>query len=230
MKIVQVADYEAMSDAAADLVMRAMKKNPSVVLGLATGSTPIGLYQRLVAAYQQQEISLANVRSFNLDEYCDLHDSTHSYQYFMDEHLFSHVDIPRDQARVPGCDEEGYENDIRLAGGIDIQILGIGGNGHIGFNEPGSKIDSRTRLVELSPATRTANTRFFGSFDEVPTRAITMGIGTILEARRIVLLASGEGKRQILSDALTGPVTENVPASFLQKHPNVTVVTDCWEE
>jgi glucosamine-6-phosphate deaminase len=206
------------------------------VLGLATGATPVLLYRELVRRHAEGGLSFAGVRSFNLDEYLGLGpDHPQSYRRFMQENLFDHIDIREDCAHVPpgllAPDEvgpacAGYEEAILRAGGIDFQILGIGRTGHIGFNEPGSPRDSRTRLVHLDELTRRDAAASFGGLTNVPTHAITMGCGTILEARRIVLMAWGAGKADILREAIEGPVTDRVSASFLQDHPNAAFFLD----
>jgi glucosamine-6-phosphate deaminase len=208
----------------------------AVVLGLATGNTPLPFYQELRRLHRQEGMSFANVISFNLDEYLGLeHGHPESYWTFMHRHLFDHIDLPAANihlpsgtlpaAEIPGhC--AAYEDRIRQAGGLDFQLLGIGGTGHIGFNEPGSAKDSRTRRVHLDEITRRDAAPSFGGLAQVPTHAITMGCGTILEARRIVLLAWGEKKASIVREALRGPITAQVSASFLQEHPNATFYLD----
>lgn len=206
------------------------------VLGLATGNTPLPFYQELVRLHREDGLSFANVISFNLDEYLGLdRDHPETYWTFMHRALFDHVDMPAAHIHLPGStllDPEipdhcaQYEALIRDAGGLDFQLLGIGGNGHIGFNEPGSPRDSRTRRVCLDAVTRRDAAPAFGGMDRVPTHAITMGCGTILEARRIVLLAWGERKAGIVRTALRGPVTEQVTASFLQDHPDTAFYLD----
>jgi len=219
--------YEAVSDQAFALVAERIRTYPNSVLGLATGSTPIGLYKRLAAA----ALDWSRIITFNLDEYIGLsigHPKT--YLQFMWDHLFEHVNIDPSHTYFPLHRVKGgaeyFEKSIQYAGGIDLQILGIGGNGHIGFNEPGSPLDSRTRRVALAPRTVADNARFFNSPDGVPRHAITMGIATIMDARSILLMACGKNKATAISRALTGPVTADIPASALQKHPNVHVILD----
>ena len=226
--------YEDMSRRAADLIAAQLIVDPASTLGLATGSTPIGLYADLVEDFQADRISFEQVTTFNLDEYRGLspeHDQ--SYRYFMQKNLFDHVDIDPEATSVPdganpdaqaAC--ESYEQAISEAGGIDLQLLGLGHNGHIGFNEPDDVFEKQTHRVELTEMTREANSRLFNSIDEVPTHARSMGIGTIMRARKLLLVANGTAKAQIVRDALTGPVTPRVPASILQFHPDVTVVLD----
>ena len=234
MKIIIKETYEDMSRAAADVIADVIKENPSCVLGLATGSTPIGLYAELVKDCAEGKISFKDVTSFNLDEYRGLPaEHNQSYHYFMRDNLFDHVDIDQAATHVPDgfnpdaeAVGEEYEAAIKEAGGVDIQLLGIGHNGHIGFNEPCDEFPQRTHVVQLTESTINANSRLFDSIDEVPREAYTMGIGTIMAARKILLVANGEGKAQIVRDALFGPVTPQVPASILQFHPDVTVVVD----
>lgn len=207
-------NYEEMSDTAFLFLKKRIEKKPDIVLGLSTGSTPLGLYKRM------SSLDLKKATSFNLDEYCIDFDHKQSYHTYMKENLFDKTGI---QGFVVENIKE-YENKIKESGGIDVQVLGIGRNGHIGFNEPGSNRESRTRVIELSDITREDNKKVFG--DEVPEKAMTMGIGTILEAKEILLLVSGRNKAEIIKKALKGEVTEQVPASLLQNHPNVTVILD----
>lgn len=230
VKVEVFPDYAALSQRAADIVVELVKAKPDAVLGLPTGSTPIGFYDALAAS----GISLAGVRTFNLDEYLGL-PRTHpeSYYSFMKKHLYDRTDlkpenchIPDGNAPDPEAECRRYDDAIRAAGGLDILLLGVGHNGHIGFNEPGAPWDAGTRIVELAQRTREANARFFSSIDEVPTRAITMGIGTILQARRLLLLASGSGKAEIVKELVEGSPRVEVPASALQTHPDATVLVD----
>lgn len=234
MEFVIMPDYDQMSRAAADEVAANVSEIPGLVLGLATGSTPIGMYACLAEDAAQGAISFADVTTFNLDEYLGL-EPTHvqSYRYFMDENLFDRVDIDKARTHVPsgiGAEMErvceDYEEAIEEAGGIDVQVLGIGNNGHIGFNEPASSFPVMTHTVDLTESTINANARLFDSVDEVPRQAVTMGIGTIMKARKIIVLANGEGKADIVAKAFTGPVVPEVPASVLQLHPDVTVFLD----
>ncbi|MEI7910017.1 MAG: glucosamine-6-phosphate deaminase [Verrucomicrobiota bacterium] len=214
---------------------RAAQGRP-VVLGLATGNTPLPFYQELIRLHRHEGLSFANVVTFNLDEYLGLaREHPETYWSFMHRHLFDHIDVPASHIHLPSgtlpeaaipahCAE--YEASIHDAGGLDFQLLGIGGTGHIGFNEPGSPKDSRTRCVQLDEITRRDAAPAFGGLEWVPTRAITMGCGTILAARRIALLAWGTKKASILRAALTGPITEQVSASFLQEHPNTAFYLD----
>ena len=216
---------------AAQQYVALLKRKPNAILGGATGSTPLGRYAELVRLNKAGEISFKDASSFNLDEYVGL-DGTHdqSYRYFMDHNLFDHIDIDKSRTRVPSgidvSDPAAYDKEIEAAGGVDLQLLGIGNNGHIGFNEPGTPFGSLTHIVELTESTREANKRFFKSIDEVPTHAVTMGVKTVMQARSIILMAIGPAKAPIMKEMLQGPVTENVPASVLQLHPDVTVYMD----
>lgn len=220
----------------ADAIETKRQNNEHLVLGLATGSTPIPLYQELVRLHREANVSFENVYTFNLDEYCGL-DEKHpeSYNYFMRQHLFDHIDIPQDNIFIPrGTLEQvfvndycvGYEMKIQELGGIDIQILGIGRNGHIGFNEPGSSRASITRRVELNDITRRDAAPAFEGLDNVPSFAITMGMKTIMSAKRIILMAFGENKKQATKQAILGDITDELPASFLQQHNNVEYCLD----
>ncbi len=220
----------------ADAIETKRQLNEHLVLGLATGSTPIPLYQELVRLHREASISFENVYTFNLDEYCGLERKhPESYNYFMNHHLFDHIDIPQDNIFIPrGTLEQvfvndycvGYEMKIQELGGIDIQILGIGRNGHIGFNEPGSSRASITRRVELNDITRQGPAPSFGVFDNVPSFAITMGMKTIMSAKQIIFMAFGEAKQEITTNAILGEITNDIPASFLQQHDNVTYCVD----
>lgn len=234
MEVIRVKDYDEMSEKACAFVTERLKQRNDLVMGFATGSTPEGLYQRLIEKYRKQEITFKDVVSFNLDEYIGLDkDHPNSYYYFMREKLFDHVDISFDNVNIPNgaasdleAECQAFEAKIKQAGGIELQILGIGGNGHIGFNEPGTPFTSRTQVVDLASSTIKANSRFFDSIEEVPTQAVSMGIGTIMESKEILLLASGETKRDAMTAVLRGDITEDVPATVLQKHPNVTIIAD----
>ncbi len=234
MKVIKVKDYEEMSTEACTFILNKLKQLQKPVLGLATGSTPEGLYKRLINKYNEQEVSFKDISTYNLDEYVGLeNDDPNSYHYFMHDKLFKHIDIPEDQAHVPNgvakdMDKEcqNYEKQISDAGQINIQVLGMGLNGHIGFNEPGTPFSSRTHIVELDESTREANARFFNSLEEVPKKAITMGIETIMESKEILMLVSGANKKEALDRLLNGEVTEDFPASILQQHDHVTVIAD----
>lgn len=234
MEIIKVKDYDALSEAACSFLIERKNHLENPVLGLATGSTPEGLYKRMIEKYNQGDVSFKHVKSFNLDEYIGLEKTDpKSYYYFMKVKLFDHVDILLDNVRVPNgvatdLDQEckEHENAIKVAGGIDVQILGLGENGHIGFNEPGTPFTSRTQVVDLDQSTIQANTRFFNSIEEVPTQAISMGIETIMNSNEILLLVSGECKAEALNKLINGDVTEGLPASILQKHESLTVIAD----
>ena len=228
-------DYFDLCERVADQISDLVQAKPQAVLGLATGSTPLGVYKSLVRRFQEGALNFSEVTCFNLDEYYPmLSDSPHSYHAFMQEHLFRHVPCrrwfvpdgqPRSRPQIAQFCRE-YEARIKDAGGIDLQLLGIGRTGHIGFNEPGSSPDSRTRLVTLAAQTREDAAEAFGSLHAVPQQAISMGIGTILEARRIILMASGAAKAEIVRAAWTGEVTERLPASWVRTHPNAAFYLD----
>lgn len=234
MKIVLTEDAEHAADLVAGEILAALQAKPDLVLGLATGSTPIGVYRRLREACARGEVSFARVRTFNLDEYLDLPgDHPQSYRYFMRQHLFDGIDLPPAQAHFPPSEGEAlarrcaeYEQRIRDEGGIDIQLLGIGRNGHIGFNEPTSSLASRTRIKTLADRTLEDNARFYPAGKEQPVLAATMGIGTILDARRILLQAMGDKKAQAVRAMVEEPVSSFFPASVLQLHPNVEAFLD----
>ena len=234
MRICQVEDYAAMSRIAADVVAAQVLEKPDCVLGLATGSTPEGAYALLAERCRKGKLSFARVRSVNLDEYRGLApEHEQSYQYFMEKHLFGPVDIRSENTNVPNglapdpaAECARYDRLIEGLGGIDLQILGLGENGHIGFNEPGPSFIPETHLVELTESTVNANARFFASADEVPRQALTVGIRAIMQARRVLVLVSGEKKAQAVKKALAGPVVPEVPASVLQLHRDVTLLAD----
>jgi glucosamine-6-phosphate deaminase len=219
---------------AARRISKTIRQKPSSVLGLATGSTPIPLYKELVRMHREEKLDFSKVTTFNLDEYIGLGPSHPcSYHYFMHEHLFRHINVPKDQIHIPDglakdvldyCKQ--YEEAIWAAGGIDLQVLGIGGNGHIGFNEVSSSLGSRTRIKTLTQKTIQDNQRFFKSGEAVPRHVITMGVGTILEARLCLLLAYGDNKSEAVTKMVEGPVTANLPASVLQLHPHALVIVD----
>ena len=227
-------DYKDMSRKAANIISAQVIMKPNAVLGLATGSTPVGAYEQLVEWYNKGDIDFSQVTSVNLDEYKGLSgDNDQSYRYFMNTNLFDHVNIDKNRTYVPnGLEEDSdkacadYNEIIRSVGGIDIQLLGIGGNGHIGFNEPGEAFEKETHCVDLTESTIKANARFFESMDEVPKQAYTMGIKSIMAAKKILLVATGSAKADALYKSLYGPITPNVPASILQLHQDVTVVAD----
>lgn len=234
MEVIIQPDAESASLIAARLIARQVREKPSSVLGLATGSTPLPLYRELVRLHGEERLSFARVTAFNLDEYVGLGpDHPCAYARFMREHLFEGIDIPSANRRIPDgmapnitahC--EAYEAAIRDAGGIDLQVLGIGSDGHLGFNEPSSSLVSRTRIKTLTEVTRTANRRFFPADEEVPWHVITMGLGTIMDARMCLLLAFGEAKAEAVRLAVEGPVSAMVPASVLQFHPRAKLLLD----
>ena len=220
--------------ATAEIIINKIKENDSAILGLATGSSPIPTYQELINAYKNGEISFKNVKSFNLDEYCGIPISDkNSYYAFMHDNLFNHIDINDVNIHVPDgnpTDVESYcmsyDNAIKEAGGVDVQILGIGRNGHIGFNEPADVFTKGTYKVKLTESTIEANKRFFDKVEDVPTEAITMGVESILDAKEIVLIATGKDKAQAIYDMIKGEVSPSCPASILQKHSNVHIFID----
>ncbi|WP_201716971.1 glucosamine-6-phosphate deaminase [Rossellomorea arthrocnemi] len=234
MKLIEVKDYQEMSQVAADYLLSKVKTSQDLTLGLATGGTPKGLYEALILDHHENKTSYQHVSSFNLDEYIGL-SGTHpnSYSHYMEENLFKHIDIESKNTNIPSgkapdleheCEE--YDKKIDSYGGIDLQVLGIGSNGHIGFNEPGTSFDSNTHIVELAQSTLKANARYFDSIDEVPTHAITMGIASIMKSKEILLLASGQSKQNALKTLVEGDISENFPASILNRHANVTVIAD----
>lgn len=234
MRIIVVKDYEELSKKAANILASQITLKPDSVLGLATGATPVGAYRELVRIYDEGDISFKEVVTFNLDEYYGLDkENDQSYYYFMMQHLFNHVDIKLGNIHIPDgrandIDKEctDYEEKIAKAGGIDLQLLGIGRNGHIGFNEPDVKFEAETHLVTLDEDTIEANSRFFESLEEVPRKAISMGIKTIMHSKKILLLASGEEKAEIIYNMLYGKITPELPASVLQLHPDVIILLD----
>lgn len=234
MKIVKVKDYEDMSDKVCDIFIERLNTLQHPVFGLATGSTPKGLYKRLVQQYKEDKISFKKATFFNLDEYIGLNKNhPSSYTYYLNERLYNHIDVPPEQIHLPNGMAKDlkkeclhYEKLIQNANHIDLQILGIGVNGHIGFNEPGTSFNSRTDVVQLTQSTINVNSRFFNSIEEVPKQAITMGIGTIMESKEIIMLISGEHKADALQQTIYGDVTEDFPASVLQTHENVTIIAD----
>lgn len=232
MKFITVDTYEKLSRQAANIISAQVILKPDSVLGLATGSSPLGTYKQLIKWYEKGDIDFSNVITVNLDEYIGLNgENTQSYRYFMNENFFHHINIDINNTFVPnGCadnlDLEGkkYDEHIRDIGGIDLQLLGIGHDGHIGFNEPDKYFVKSTHIVDLHESTIKANSRFFSKIDEVPKRAITMGMVSIMQAKKILLIASGSEKRDILEKAFYGPITPEIPASILQLHPDITVI------
>ncbi|MCF8435390.1 MAG: glucosamine-6-phosphate deaminase [Ignavibacteriales bacterium] len=234
MLVIVKDSYEELSREAAEIVSNRLRKKPNLVLGLATGSSPIGLYTELIRMHRDEGLDFSKVTSFNLDEYVGL-PSTHdqSYHYFMRKHFFDHVNVQPRFIHIPNgmskdvnafCD--WYEDQILTFGGIDLQVLGVGSNGHIAFNEPGSSLGSRTRIKTLTFKTRDANSRFFEKMEEVPKYAITMGVGTIMDAKEILLVANGKGKADAIKAAVEGPLTAMCPASIIQMHKSAILVVD----
>ena len=234
MRIVRAKDYEDMSRKAGNIMAAQVVAKPDCVLGLATGSTPIGAYKRLIEGYEAGDLDFSQVKTYNLDEYRGLpgtHDQ--SYRYFMNVNLFDHVNIDKANTHVPdGLMEDyeaacaAYDAAVAAAGHQDLQLLGIGNNGHIGFNEPGDAFVKGTHCVDLTESTIQANSRLFDSIDDVPRQAYTMGIGTIMAAKMVLVMANGEVKAQAVHDMIYGPITPSCQASILQLHPNVVVVAD----
>jgi len=234
MRVVKVANYEEMSQKAADCIIRQVKEKPDSVLGLATGGTVIGTYQLLAKDHQKNGTSYRQILTVNLDEYIGIgSEHEQSYHFYMKKRLFDHIQIPPENTYLPDGQAEDleeeckrYDERIESLGGIDLQLLGIGVNGHIGFNEPGTPFDSKTHIVELSESTRKANARFFNTLEEVPKKAITMGIETIMKSKKILLLASGLKKAPIIRKLFQEGITEEIPASVLKKHENVVLIAD----
>lgn len=234
MKIYKAKDYKDMSRKAANIISAQVIMKPNCVLGLATGSTPIGTYDQLVEWYNKGDLDFSEVTTVNLDEYKGLpRTNDQSYYYFMHQHLFDRVNIDPERTNVPnGMEPDAekecgrYEELIRSLGGVDLQLLGLGHNGHIGFNEPGEAFEKETHCVDLTESTIEANKRFFASADYVPKQAYTMGIKTIMQAKKILIVVNGENKADIVERAFFGPVTPEVPASILQLHNDVTLVGD----
>ncbi|KEI79577.1 glucosamine-6-phosphate deaminase [Clostridium botulinum A2 117] len=234
MRIIVVDNYEEMSKKAAAMIASQVILKPDSVLGLATGDTPIGMYKEIINIYKNEKMNFSKVKTFNLDEYYGLNrENPQSYYYYMMNNLFNHVNIDKNNINIPNgmadnieveCKE--YERKIDKAGGIDLQILGIGVNGHIGFNEPDTSFEAETHLVNLNEKTIESNSRFFSSKDQVPTKAISMGIRTIMHSRKIILLACGSVKSNAIFKAINDKITPNIPASILQLHKDVVVIVD----
>ncbi len=234
MRIQVMDDYEQLSYWAARVVLSQVTLQSNSVLGLATGSTPEGMYQRLVDMYQQGKVDFSDVTTFALDEYLGLSpDHPQSYQYYLYNKFFNHINLPPENINLPPGDTtdpemacQNYEQAIASAGGIDLQVVGIGVNGHIGFNEPATSLNTNTHIVDLAEETIQTNSRFFDNIDEVPRQAITMGMGSIMGAKRIVMLANGKNKAAAVRDSFSGKVTTEVPASFLQLHREFILLLD----
>ena len=227
-------NYDELSKGAAKLIKEAILEKPNLVLGLATGSTPLGTYQELIQMHKESILDFSRIITFNLDEYLGLSaNHSQSYHYYMKKNLFGEININPENIHIPDGTAKDvkalcrdYEKAIQEAGGIDLQILGIGSDGHIGFNEPGTSLDSRTHVAKLAESTIRDNSRFFEKKEDVPESAITMGVQTIFEAKKIILLASGENKATAVAKALEGPITSQITASILQRHPNIIVILD----
>ena len=232
MQLIRVSSYEELSRKAADIISDQVILKPGCVLGLATGSTPVGTYRQLIERFRRGDLDFSRVTAFNLDEYLGISpEHPQSYHAFMQEQLFRHINICPRRCHVPeGCAEDprafarAYDQAIAEHGGIDLQLLGIGNNGHIAFNEPGDAFIKETHVVSLKKSTIEANKRFFTSIDQVPTQAITMGVGSIMQAKKVLLLAEGPVKKDALEKALYGPICPQMPASILQLHPDLTVI------
>lgn len=234
MKLVMVDSYKELSKVAAYEFAKVIKEKPDVVLGLATGGSPVGMYKELIRMYENKELDFSKVTTVNLDEYIGLNpEHEQSYRYFMNKNLFNHININMEKTFVPNglaknleveCKE--YDKKIMELGGIDIQLLGVGNNGHIAFNEPDDALYSETHIISLTENTIKANARFFDNMDDVPKQAITMGVGGIMKAKKIILIASGSNKAEAIKGLLSGKVTTENPASMLQMHRDVTVIVD----
>lgn len=234
MKIVITKNYEELSKVAANEMADVVKNNPSAILGLATGGSPVGMYKELIRMNEAGEIDFSKVTTVNLDEYVGLSgDHPQSYRYFMNDNLFNHINIDKNNTYVPnGLAEDieaeckNYDNKIAELGGTDVQLLGVGNNGHIAFNEPDENLVSGTHLTGLTQDTIEANARFFDSIDEVPKTALTMGLGGIMKSKKILVIASGESKAEAVKAMVSGKISTNIPASMLQMHRDVTIVID----
>ena len=237
MKFITVDTYAELSRKAANIIAAQIIAKDDCVLGLATGSSPIGTYDNLVKMYEEGDLDFSKVTSVNLDEYIGLDgESDQSYRWFMNHHLFDRVNIDKTKTFVPGgkvsdleAEAKAYDKRIKELGGIDLQLLGIGLDGHIGFNEPDSFFTGETHVVKLHPSTIEANARFFSDISEVPTEAITMGMAAIMQAKKVLLIANGPKKKEIIEKAFFGPITPEVPASILQLHPDLTVIFSQYE-
>jgi glucosamine-6-phosphate deaminase len=234
MEVIIKEDYEEISKLAARIIGGIVRHVPRAVLGLATGGTPVGCYRELVRMHNEEDLDFSQIVTFNLDEYVGIaEDHEQSYHRFMWDNLFSHINVVAANVHIPdgnaedlheACDD--YEVEMDEHGGVDVQLLGIGSNGHLAFNEPGSSLGSRTRIKTLTERTRQDNSRYFDSIDEVPKYCVTMGIGTIMESGKLLLLANGASKAEAIAAAVEGPITASVPASAIQLHPDVTVIMD----
>ena len=234
LKLIKVENYQELSKIASEIIINKVKQSDKLTLGLATGSTPEGLYRYLVEDHVLNQTNYQQIKTFNLDEYVGIPpENKNSYFYYMNHHLFNHINILPNNIHLPNGLTDDFERECRhyedlidQTGGIDLQILGVGLNGHIGFNEPNTSFESKTHVVKLDECTREANARFFQTLEEVPTHAITMGISTILKSKEILLLVSGDKKKATLQRLLDCGISENFPASILKKHPHLTIITD----
>ncbi|QQY78080.1 glucosamine-6-phosphate deaminase [Mycoplasma mycoides subsp. capri] len=231
MKLIVLENEEQVANKAAQIISEQIKNKPNSVLGLATGSTPINTYKKLIQMYQEKQISFKDVICFNLDEYKDIDkNNKQSYYYFMNEQLFNFIDINKNNCYIPNAsfydNPKAYDELIKKANGIDLQLLGLGVNGHIGFNEPDSSFDSLTQIVDLTNSTIKANSRFFDSIDQVPTQAISMGLQSIMNTKKILLLATGVNKSEAIYHLIQGQITKKWPCTILQKHNDVTIIID----
>lgn len=234
MKLIVVNNYEELSKVAAKEFSKVIKEKENAVLGLATGGSPVGMYKELIRMYEQKELNFSKITTVNLDEYIGLNpEHNQSYRYFMNNNLFNHINIDKSNTFVPNglaedleaqCKE--YDQKIVELGGIDIQLLGVGNNGHIAFNEPNSELSSGTHIISLTDNTIEANARFFDNIDDVPRKAITMGVGGIMKAKKIILIASGESKAEAIKGIFSGKITTANPATMLQMHRDVTIIVD----
>lgn len=234
MKLIVVNNYEELSKVAAKEFSKIIKEKENAVLGLATGGSPVGMYKELIRMYEQKELNFSKITTVNLDEYIGLNpEHNQSYRYFMNNNLFNHINIDKSNTFVPNglaedleaqCKE--YDQKISELGGIDIQLLGVGNNGHIAFNEPNNELSSGTHIISLTDNTIEANARFFDNIDDVPRKAITMGVGGIMKAKKIILIASGESKAEAIKGIFSGKITTANPATMLQMHRDVTIIVD----
>lgn len=234
MKLIVVNNYEELSKVAAKEFSKVIKEKENAVLGLATGGTPVGMYKELIKMYEKKELNFSKITTVNLDEYIGLNpEHNQSYRYFMNNNLFNHINIDKSNTFIPNglaedleaqCKE--YDQKISELGGIDIQLLGVGNNGHIAFNEPNNELSSGTHIISLTDNTIEANARFFDNIDDVPRKAITMGVGGIMKAKKIILIASGESKAEAIKGIFSGKITTANPATMLQMHRDVTVIVD----
>lgn len=234
MKVILATGSKDFGKKTAELIIEQVKSNPNSVLGLATGSSPIETYKSIIEDFKENNTDYSNIKTVNLDEYCGIDTSNEqSYKYFMDDNLFNHINIKKDNTFIPNgkaldmsveCDR--YEELIKSLGGVDLQLLGIGSNGHIGFNEPNTHFTKKTNCVDLEMETIEANSRFFSSIDEVPKQALSMGIGTIMSAKKILLIATGHSKSNMIYETIFGEVSPKSPCTILQFHPDVTIIAD----